>query len=107
MENARFIDIESESDLEKVFRDSFEKPALLFKHSETCGISRSVIRSVSTLDSDIYLVTVQRSRGISDEIAERTGIRHASPQALVVKNGECVFHASHYDIQAAEIMRQL
>jgi bacillithiol system protein YtxJ len=48
-------------------------------------------------------VVVQHSRSVSNAIAERTGIRHESPQAILLKGGEVVYHASHYDVTAEDI----
>jgi bacillithiol system protein YtxJ len=31
-------------------------------------------------------------------------VEHASPQVLLIKNGECIYHASHTVINAAEIL---
>ena len=38
---------------------------------------------------------VQDARGLAQRIAERFGIRHESPQAIVLYRGEPVDHASH------------
>ena len=58
-------------------------------------------------DADVNLVIVQRARELSQEIARRTGVRHESPQALVVRNGEVVWNASHYDITADAVRAAL
>lgn len=93
------------------FRDAIEesriRPVLLFKHSTSCGISAGVFRDVSMVDADVNIVVVQTDRHVSDEIARHTGIRHESPQAIVLKNGEAIYHASHYDINIDEIGRHL
>ncbi|MDH3494727.1 MAG: bacillithiol system redox-active protein YtxJ [Acidobacteriota bacterium] len=107
MESARFIEVDTSEGLEEVFARSNESPALLFKHSVTCPISLAAYRSVATVDNDVYLVVVQRARDISDEVESRTGIRHESPQALVISNGACVFHASHYNIEPGSIAEHL
>ena len=104
---ARFKDLATQDGLDKVFDESAERPALLFKHSDTCPISHDVFRSVSTVDSDIYLVVVQRSRDISNTLADRTGVPHQSPQALILKDGICVFHASHYDINPETLSKYI
>jgi bacillithiol system protein YtxJ len=41
------------------------------------------------------MVEVQRARSISAAIEDRTGVRHASPQAILVKGGKVVWHTSH------------
>jgi monothiol bacilliredoxin len=82
----------------------FERPvALLYKHSMTCPISRAAHQEVDTLlaehaDLPIYMIDVNRSRDLSNQIAERTGIRHESPQAIVLRDGKPTWHAAHYSI---------
>jgi bacillithiol system protein YtxJ len=90
--------------LEEAIENSRVHPVLLFKHSRTCGISAGVMSQEMTgVDAPVNLVLVQDDRLISNEIARRTGIRHESPQAIVLKDGEVVYHASHFDITAEDI----
>ncbi len=89
----------------KALEDSLERshvaPVVLFKHSTTCPISSAAYREMSKFNAaPVALVVVQSARGVSNEIAARTGIAHASPQAIVLRNGEAVWSASHYDITA-------
>jgi len=93
--------------LEAAIEESRLRPVLLFKHSTSCGISSGVFRDVSRVDADINLVIVQTDRDISNEIARRTGIKHESPQAIVFKDGEPVYHASHYDITIEDLNEHL
>ena len=105
--NARFHQINTTEELDNLFQKSFDEPVMLFKHSLTCPISAGVYREVSQTDADINIVVMQNARNISNQIAERTGIRHESPQAIVLKDGKAVYHASHYDITADEISEKL
>jgi bacillithiol system protein YtxJ len=100
---ANFIKVSTQEELDGLFKKSGEQSVFLFKHSLTCPISAGVFEIVSGIDADIYLVVVQHSREISNEIAERTGVRHESPQAVIIKDSKPVYHASHYDITAQEI----
>jgi bacillithiol system protein YtxJ len=93
--------------LEAAIEESRIRPVLIFKHSTSCGISAGVFREVSGVDANINLIVVQTDRHISNEIERRTGIRHQSPQAIVIKDGEAVYHASHFDITAEDIEQNL
>src|SRR5687767_4286917 len=104
---ARFIHLETVDGLEELFTASHRRPVVIFKHSSTCGISAGVIREVESLETDVNIVTVQRSRELSNAIALRTGIRHESPQAIVLACGEPVYFASHYDITQEDIEAHL
>lgn len=99
--------ITSIEELEEVFVKSNEKPVALFKHSTTCPISASVYHEVQNVDGEVNVVIVQSARNVSNEIAARTGVRHESPQAIVLKDGKAVYHASHYDITAEDVSSKL
>lgn len=95
-----WIFLESMEQLETLEAGSNERPQVIFKHSSTCGISSMVLKMFngsydSTLDCDLYFLTIQAHRDLSNAIADKFGVRHESPQLLVVKNGEVTFHASH------------
>lgn len=100
---ANFVELNSIEKLEELFEKSNETPVVLFKHSITCPISTSVYYEVADVQTDVNLIIVQKSRDISNEIASKTGVRHESPQAIVLKNGRAVYHASHYDITAEDL----
>jgi len=104
---ARFNEIHDAAELDAVFEKSNEQPVVLFKHSTTCPISAGVYQEISNADADINLIVVQRARDISQALAEKTGVRHESPQALVLKNGKVVYHASHYDVTASDVEKNL
>ena len=100
---ARFKEIISTEKLDELFEQSNEKAVVLFKHSLTCPISSGVYEEISNADADINLVVVQTARNVSTAIADKTGIRHETPQAIVLKDGKVVYHASHYDVTAEDV----
>ena len=104
---ANFIKVDSEDALDRLFEDSFVRPVVLLKHSVTCGISSGVYREVSLVTADVNVVVIQTHRDLSNTISSRTGIRHESPQAMVIVAGKAVYHASHYDIEARHIEENL
>lgn len=84
---------------------------ILFKHSHTCPVSlfahREVIRFCAVQpEAPVYLVSVRRRRELSTHIAERTGVRHESPQVVVLRRGSVVGAASHEEI-TAELLASL
>ena len=100
---ANFTEINSTEQLDRLFEKSSESPIVLFKHSTTCPISAGVHQEISNADADINIVIVQRARNVSDAIAQKTGIRHESPQAIVLKDGKAIYHAAHYDVTASDV----
>jgi len=105
--SANFIKLESLEILDTLFEQSRTRAIILFKHSTSCGISAGVYREMKEINADVHIVILQTDRPVSDAIAERTGIRHESPQAFVLKGGKSVYHASHYDITADDISATL
>jgi bacillithiol system protein YtxJ len=101
-------------ELDKVLSDSHEQPVLLFKHSHTCGISAEALDElrVHIDDASVHavryaMVTVQTHREVSNTITERLGIRHETPQAILVREGRVVWSASHFRVNAAELDKAL
>jgi bacillithiol system protein YtxJ len=96
--------------LEAAIAESLERPVLLFKHSRTCGISLGAFDEVqmhlSTEGRAAYkLITVQSHRRVSDEASLRLGIRHETPQVILLRGGRPVWNASHFRITADELSR--
>jgi bacillithiol system protein YtxJ len=106
MEN-RFVPVNDRQELEQLITRSHDAPVLLFKHSSTCPISATAYKEMTKLARDIALVVVQSSRDVSRAIEARTGIRHESPQALVLRRGEAVWSASHWNVTADAVERAL
>jgi len=89
-----------------------EPLAVLYKHSPICptsGIAYDEMRSLRHLHRDVpvYLVDVVRSRPLSRYIADRIGVVHASPQAIILRGGVPAWHGSHFDLSAELIARRL
>jgi bacillithiol system protein YtxJ len=101
----QFIPVPDKGTLEELFARSHEAPVVLFKHSNTCPISATAYRALKHLGSQVSIVVVQQNRDISREVEARTGVRHESPQAFVLRNGEVAWSASHFDITADAVER--
>jgi bacillithiol system protein YtxJ len=106
-----WIPLTTENQLEELKNISKTHPVLIFKHSTSCGISKMVIKRFEKLFSEEhqslkgYYLDLLRYRTISNEIADKFGIVHESPQLLVIKNEVCVFNASHYSILEINLSR--
>ena len=95
---SQFIPVGDRQELEHLIARSHEAPVLLFKHSTTCPISAAAYREMKQLQTEIAIVVVQRAREVSREVEARTGVTHESPQALILRDGEAVWSASHWRI---------
>lgn len=58
-------------------------------------------------DVSAYYLDLKAFRQLSDEVARRFAVHHESPQILLIKNGECIYDASHFDISVAELKETL
>jgi bacillithiol system protein YtxJ len=105
-------------DLDQLLAASGTRPLLLFKHSYSCGISAEALDElVGHLDatgaaqgaeSPLYaMVTVQTHREVSNAVTSKLGVRHETPQALIVRDGQVVWAASHYRVTAAAVSAAL
>jgi len=104
---AIFTRVTSEDQLEALFERSYERPIALFKHSNSCGISADMLHQLGEVAGDINVIVIQENRDLSNLLAERIGYRHQSPQAFVIRDGESIYHATHYGIDPAEIEKKL
>ena len=100
--------------LQALLDRSAERPQLILKHSSTCPISGNahsqVLRYLDgtpATDVDYSLIVVQKARPLSNEVAQRLGVRHESPQALLVRDGAATWNASHFDITVATLTSAL
>lgn len=96
--SANFINIESLDSLNALFERSYRQPVVIFKHSNSCGISAHIMEQIAEVDDEVNVVVVQTNRDISNAVETRTGHRHQSPQAFVIRDGKAVYHATHYGI---------
>jgi bacillithiol system protein YtxJ len=103
----------SDAALESALEASQRRPVLLFKHSATCGISAQAHEALSDWLSrepdplPVYVIDVRAHRPLSMAVAERFGIRHESPQVLLVDHGRVAWHGSHFHVNAREILGAL
>jgi len=102
-----FFKINNKETLDKLLTDSRSKPVVIFKHSNACGISSAAYREMEKIEGQVNLLEVQSARDVSRELADLTGIRHETPQVIVLKNGKAVWNASHFDVKAGAVLKAL
>jgi len=99
----------TEADLATVLAEPL---AVVYKHSPICptsGIAYAEIRSLKQMQRDVpvYLIDVVHSRPLSRYLAERVGVVHASPQAIILRSGVPAWHGSHFDLRADTMAEKL
>ncbi|HEY8552402.1 MAG TPA: bacillithiol system redox-active protein YtxJ [Thermaerobacter sp.] len=103
--------LRTEADLDRLL--SGPQPVMIFKHSTRCPISAAAYRAFRRFAASrpgvarYGVVHVIEQRALSDAIARRLGVRHASPQVLLWHRGRVRWHASHGAIHEAALAAAL
>jgi bacillithiol system protein YtxJ len=106
--------ITSLDELEQAFKESDEKPILLFKHSTRCSISSTALarferkwQVITEEKVTPYFLDLVQFRHVSDAIAIQTGVQHESPQVILVHKGKVLYQASHNGIVYDDLLESL
>lgn len=90
-----------------------QTPQVIYKHSYSCAVSLFAKSSLeSDLESiaekaDLHLVDVIAQRPLANEISDKTGIRHESPQIILMYKGDPFWHDSHGGVRIKSLMESL
>ena len=98
--------------LSEIIEISNKKPVAIFKHSTRCSVSRMALKQFenefnSSDKVTPYFLDLIAHRDISNEIANRFGVTHQSPQLILIKEGKAVYNVSHSDIDAEELDKKV
>lgn len=107
-----WITINSEEEVYHIYKST--DYSIIYKHSPRCMTSlmayrqlKSEVNAAVDVEIPIYIVDVIQNRKESMAIADSFGIEHESPQILVVKNGACIYDASHEDVSLRDSLASL
>ena len=94
--------------LADIITQSYQKPIFIYKHSSICPGSARAKESVDSFlqtyqNVDVFQITVQTDRALSNEVAKEFQIKHESPQLLFLKNGKVERVLNHYQISFSTI----
>jgi bacillithiol system protein YtxJ len=100
----------AERQLPDLARLSEREAVVLFKHSPSCPVSwaahaevKRFIRSHPGIS--VYTILVGKDREYSRYVAEFTGVKHESPQVIVLRRGEVVSTTSHQGVTGEFLAR--
>jgi bacillithiol system protein YtxJ len=108
-----FLTLSDLATLDTAIDRSATHPIVIFKHSPTCGTSARASEELqdwlarTQAPVTVYLVRVREPREVSNAIATRFGIRHESPQLLVIDRSQLRWHGSHFHVNARELTMAL
>ena len=95
--------LSDENLLQDLVKLSFSEKVLVFKHSTRCSISTMSKNRLESIGEDskiknCFLLDILNYREISSKIESDFKVIHESPQVLIIQNGECIYNASHNEI---------
>jgi len=102
-----FVELSDLESLDRFLSQSNGSPAIIFKHSNSCGISARAHSEMSRIDLPIGLIIVQHARAVSNEIETRTGVAHETPQVFIMRDREVLWTASHAQIKTEAVRAAL
>lgn len=104
---AQVQELSTQADADAMLEASHDAPVYLLKHSVACPISARGQMEFVGLEGDadpaLYAVVVQYARDVSAYLAERLGVQHETPQAILIKDGEAVDVKNHGAIRLADL----
>jgi len=86
-------------------------PVILYKHSTQCGISETAMEEVEAFErkhpgaATIYCLDLLAHRDVSNAIAQKLGLRHESPQAIILKDGKVAAVLNHRAIRLDALVK--
>lgn len=103
------IQLNDVAQVDQLISASDPRPLVIFKHSRSCGTSAQAFDELldhldaSEADARYAIVTVQTHRDVSTAVSRLLGVRHETPQALIVQDGRVVWSASHFRVTAEAV----
>jgi bacillithiol system protein YtxJ len=101
------------NDVDQVMELSFDKPLVVFKHSERCSISSMALSRFEEHVQEVekssltFIIDVVENRPASLHTAEKTGVTHQSPQVLVIFQGKAILDDSHNAIDVVKVLKKI
>lgn len=108
-----YIELTSEGQLQNLYNMSNVQTVVVFKHSTRCLVSAGVAGEMDNLikkppENTVFArVLVVENRPVSLKIEEDLGVRHESPQVIMLRNKKVIFHTSHRDITEEKVKNEI
>ena len=107
-----WINLNNINQLDVIAQESKENPVLIYKHSSRCNVSQASLdrQNRNAKPEELtciktYYLDLISYRNISNAVAQKFGIEHESPQAILVRDGREVWNASHSAITVSSLQR--
>jgi len=93
-----FTTLSEMAELDTWFERSREGDVVLFLHDYWCPISSRAYDEMSLVEGEIALIDVAEGRELTRSVQARTGVKHESPQVLILRDAKARWAASHGSI---------
>lgn len=93
-----FTTLTEMTELDTWFERSREGDVVLFLHDYWCPISSRAYDEMSLVEGEIALIDVGEGRELTRSVQARTGVKHESPQVLILRDAKARWAASHGSI---------
>jgi bacillithiol system protein YtxJ len=100
----RFTPVSGAEALDDLLQRSQTETVILFNHDPWCPISGRAYKQMEQIDDDVTLVDVSQEKALTREIQSRTGVRHESPQVIILRDGQPAWSATHFAITADAVL---
>ena len=105
-------ELQNREDLDRLLEQSATDRIMIFKHSTQCPVSPAAYDeflefTAGAQDVPCGVVLVIENRSLSNTIEHEFGVRHESPQAIVVEKGHLKWTASHWKITSAALRKAI
>ncbi|MDQ7093469.1 bacillithiol system redox-active protein YtxJ [Desulfosporosinus sp. PR] len=110
---AELKELTTSQDFQAALEESCRRKVLIFKHSTQCPISAHAWQEVRNYlqqtadDVLIVMIKVIESRSLSNQVANDLGIKHESPQVILLRDKNVLWHTSHQAITLLNLIQAL
>ena len=109
MKHEHYQSIATTGEYDAASARSRREAVLIYKHSALCELSalakEEMLHLTQPGDPPVFEVVVQTARPLSNMIERTLGIRHESPQAILLKDAAPVFDTSHHGVTALAVRK--
>lgn len=102
-----FVHVANPGDLQALFATPSREPVVLFIHDRFCATSAAAYREMSALGGVVHLILTGDQQHLSARVENYTGIRHESPQVIILWNGKALWSAAHYQIRREDVLHAI
>lgn len=101
---AKMLELTTMGQLDQIL-SADSRPTFIFKHSTACPISMRAYEQYKKFVEgcrgeifDFAAIMIREHREISNALAEKAGVKHESPQGILIVQGKAVWDDSHMEL---------